>query len=279
MALSKRARAIRRKKRAARAKPFKPVLPSKALTADYVVTLTRIVDQFVKLTADRMGAIETAYNRVVSKDSLEVADADGADVTGRLERLAAKALGPLKKFEQAGYRIAWQYFLQAELFHRATFINTVNDALGVDLTRILARARIDRTVRQTVAQNVALIVDLPDQYYTKIAAAITEGADTGKPFTSVAKRIEELEGITKRRARFIARDQMSKFNNNLSQIRQRQLGGTHYKWRTSRDSRVGKDHKKLEGKRIPWKRPPKTGHPGKRPNCRCYPEPDLSTFL
>ncbi|WP_229746347.1 hypothetical protein [Hafnia psychrotolerans] len=61
------------------------------------------------------------------------------------------------------------------------------------------------------------------------------------------------------------------------EIRQTQIGITHYIWRSAEDGDCCSECKKNNGKKFAWKRPAKTGHPGEGkccPNgvCRCYPE-------
>lgn len=55
------------------------------------------------------------------------------------------------------------------------------------------------------------------------------------------------------------------------------LGGerptNHYIWRTARDERVRSSHTVNEGRIFAWSDPPRTGHPGHEPNCRCWAEP------
>jgi hypothetical protein len=48
---------------------------------------------------------------------------------------------------------------------------------------------------------------------------------------------------------------------------------THYVWRTAGDNRVRGAHAARDGQIFAWNDPPKHGHPGHEPNCRCWPEP------
>ncbi|WP_241971166.1 minor capsid protein [Actinobacillus lignieresii] len=68
----------------------------------------------------------------------------------------------------------------------------------------------------------------------------------------MAKEVKELTGVTSKRARLIARDQIGKLNARLTQLRQQQIGVKSYIWRTSLDERVRKWHKSREGERFDW---------------------------
>ncbi|UJW86475.1 phage minor head protein [Devosia sp. SL43] len=48
---------------------------------------------------------------------------------------------------------------------------------------------------------------------------------------------------------------------------------THYVWRTAGDNRVRDGHAARNGQIFAWNDPPEHGHPGREPNCRCWPEP------
>ena len=48
---------------------------------------------------------------------------------------------------------------------------------------------------------------------------------------------------------------------------------THYTWRTQGDGKVRASHRANDGKIFAWDKPPKTGHPGEAPGCRCRAEP------
>lgn len=47
---------------------------------------------------------------------------------------------------------------------------------------------------------------------------------------------------------------------------------THYVWRTAGDDRVRGAHAARNGQIFGWNDPPEHGHPGREPNCRCWPE-------
>lgn len=48
---------------------------------------------------------------------------------------------------------------------------------------------------------------------------------------------------------------------------------THYVWCTAGDNRVRGEHAARNGQVFAWNDPPEHGHPGREPNCRCWPEP------
>ena len=104
----------------------------------------------------------------------------------------------------------------------------------------------------------------------------------GQSPTQIANNIQEATGITRRRARGIARDQAAKLHGEITERRQRQAGIKYFRWVTSKDERVGTDHARAAARDVGygpgvyrWDRPPKEGIPGRatRPNCRCTATP------
>ena len=63
----------------------------------------------------------------------------------------------------------------------------------------------------------------------------------------------------------------------ITKARAEHIGSPGYIWRTSKDGAVRPSHRKMEGKLVPWDKPPTldnyTAHCGEFANCRCFPEP------
>ena len=61
------------------------------------------------------------------------------------------------------------------------------------------------------------------------------------------------------------------------------MDSNHYIWRSVRDENSRSEHAKRHGEIFSWDNPPKDGHPGEAPNCRCWAEPlqknDCEGFL
>lgn len=158
--------------------------------------------------------------------------------------------------------------------NRRAFTATMRSTLGIDISKVLSDEGIGPVFETFVSDNVALIKSIPEQYHDKVLAAVTQGFESGDDFFSIRKSILEIGESTERRAKLIARDQVSKMNSALNQVRQTQLGIERYRWRTSRDERVRDTHRANAGKVFRWDTPPpETGHPGHDINCRCTAEP------
>lgn len=107
--------------------------------------------------------------------------------------------------------------------------------------------------------------DVRDRIERQTLGAIFEGRGQ----SDIAKSLQEIEGIGRNRARLIARDQASKLNGAMNELRQRQAGIRFYKWRTILDGRERPSHHANNGKIFSWDKPPPTGAPSTAVNCRC----------
>src|SRR5262245_9445215 len=137
-----------------------------------------------------------------------------------------------------------------------------------------------------VSDNVKLIKSLTAGHLEDLKGVVTRGARAGLRHEDVALQIERQFGVAKNRAALIATDQIGKLNGELNQLRQTNLGVRRYRWSTSLDSRVRKDHRHLEGSIQEWAKPPvvdsrtgERGHPGQAIRCRCSAIPIIDDVL
>lgn len=176
-----------------------------------------------------------------------------------LERLAGNAAGEISDF------------------NKAEMTRQLRRSVGVDI--FLADPTLAATVAEFTKVNVALIKSIPAQYFGAVEKVIKAGFRKGRRAASIAPEIAQRFGVSERRARFIARDQVAKINGQLTEERQTELGIDGYMWRTSQDERVREIHRDLEGSRQKWNAPPvvsedgRREHPGGDFQCRCTAEP------
>ena len=140
--------------------------------------------------------------------------------------------------------------------------------IGVDVFR--SEPWLIPRMNNWIDYNTSLIKSIPTQYIGKVEYAIRNGVMAGTAPSEIAKKIKRLSGVTSYRAKFIARDQVSKANGDLTQYRQLDLGIKEYEWVDSNDERVRPTHAANDGKIFKWSEPPaNTGHPGHDYQCRC----------
>lgn len=129
------------------------------------------------------------------------------------------------------------------------------------------------------ASNVELIQNLAPRHMRDVEDLVTQAWTSGRRAEWLSRELEGRLGISERRARLIARDQIGKLNGALQMIRQSSYGVRGYIWRSSLDERVRQVHAERDGERFDWGTPPPDGHPGMPVQCRCVPEPDIDDQL
>lgn len=162
----------------------------------------------------------------------------------------------------------------------------VGKAVDLDIEPLMKDGELSPYFRNVVDENVGLIKSIPEKRLPALKNALVNGITNDMPHDKIAKLIDKYTQGNAGNARLIARDQVNKLNGKLNQYRQQKLGGTRYKWRTSKDEKVRKDHKALSGKTFSWDAPPITNkatgarnHPGGDFQCRCTAEMIIGDVL
>lgn len=137
-----------------------------------------------------------------------------------------------------------------------------------------------RMLEEWVDVNVDLITTIPEDTLEKMKDIVYDGFTNGRTTTQMIRDIQRVYGVSRRRARLIARDQTAKLNGQIQRAQQMDAGITEYIWMTTGDERVRSSHRKLNGKKFNWNNPPvvdeRTGrrcHPGEDYQCRCIGRP------
>lgn len=167
-------------------------------------------------------------------------------------------------------------------FNKKETTKLITQILGVSLSDY--EPAVGEQIKAFQKENIALIKSLTTQQIERVEPLIYRGVRQGLSYTQIIKNMRADQAITRNRARLIARDQTNKFNGQLSQIRQKSVGVTEYRWRNSNDNRVRGNpaglypkskysHWNREGKKYKWSDPPPDGHPGEPIQCRCWAEP------
>lgn len=123
--------------------------------------------------------------------------------------------------------------------------------------------------------NVKLIKSLPDTAFQRIEDIAQRGLAAGTRSATMVKEITKEFGITRKRAKLIARDQVSKLNAQLTRQRHKANGIKFSIWRTVGDERVRPEHEAREGQKFSNETGIEGEFPGEPINCRCFAEPVL----
>lgn len=157
------------------------------------------------------------------------------------------------------------------------FKKACRKTLGIDLRDDNFSGKyIEDLMKEWVSDNVDLITTIPHNALNDMKKMVFKNYLDGNTTTSILQEIQNQYGITKRRARLIARDQIGKLNCQITKEQQEKAGCKYYQWDTSGDKRVRKEHKELDGKIFSWDNShPATNkkgeviYPGLEIQCRC----------
>lgn len=160
----------------------------------------------------------------------------------------------------------------------------LESVLGLDV--FIGEPELAATLAASVSESVGLIKSIPQRYFDDIEGIILRGFRGGQRASALAPEISKRFNVSRKKAAFIARDQIEKLNSDLTRNRQINLGIPSYIWRTSLDERVRPDHARLEGTVQSWDKAPvvdsrsgRRAHPGGDFNCRCTAEPNIEALL
>ncbi len=134
-------------------------------------------------------------------------------------------------------------------------------------------------------QNLGLIKTIPRDIIERYKETLLNKIGTFDR-EALEKQAKTISGISKRRAKLIARDQTQKAVSNYQSARAEALGFEYYMWQTAQDERVSKGkggHRQLNGRIYKYSEPTaiidtygNKGKPSERVNCRCV---ALSLYL
>lgn len=176
-----------------------------------------------------------------------------------------------KEIESAdAFKMSYAFVKKQQEASTEHYSALVKKSTGMDLKGALkSNLHLQSELAKYAQWNVRLIKSIQGDLLGEVKRLVIDNVQQGKTTKDLAEKIQKLSGVTKTRAKFIARDQAAKLNGAIDRINQEACGVTHYIWSTCKDERVRHSHAKLEGQVFSWKHPPSVGHPGQDFNCRC----------
>lgn len=249
-----------------RNRKLRPVRPSKSTEAWYRAELLTLVGQIDRIAqAELLPLLQTPAVDREARASVGM----NFQMPRLMERIVqlARSFGGLQSQAE---RMAAQAARKSlgDVDKRLT--DSIKRSTKVDVTGLLARSgTINSVMQDALKSNIDLITSIPVQHFERLAQKVENGFAQGMRSEQLAKLVQEQTGVTKSRAKLIARDQIGKMNSEFSRVRQQDLGITHYQWSTAQDERVREEHADLDGQTFSWSEPPDEGHPGTAIQCRC----------
>ncbi|MDP8858658.1 phage minor head protein [Serratia marcescens] len=159
----------------------------------------------------------------------------------------------------------------------ATQWRQISQEISAGLRVQMESTSAGQVARNIVEENIKLMKSLPLHAADRVSgihARAIEAMISGERSKDFAAEIFRSGDVAWSRAKLIARTEIGRATQALTQARATAIGSEGYIWRTAHDGDVRHSHAKMEGKFVRWGDPPTldgmTGHAGALPNCRCY---------
>jgi SPP1 gp7 family putative phage head morphogenesis protein len=183
---------------------------------------------------------------------------------------------------QAAHRMIVGRYVDTQSTWRAAARQSMKGSMLYHALQQELAGDVGKRVRELVRENARLISSLPQDVAREVAQMIATREQKGLRAASSEFLIPH---VIRWKARLIARTETSKATTALTQARSESLGLDWFIWQTSRDQRVRKSHRMMQGVLVKWtnlpsperlaheKNPPAPYAAGNVYNCRCHPVP------
>jgi len=179
-----------------------------------------------------------------------------------------------KRFNEASKELAAYFTLSASRRSDAALRKILKDGGWSVQFKLTAAMKDIRAA--TIAENVALIKSIPQQYHTEVQGLVMRSVTAGRDIGYLADELYKRFDITRRRTQFISIDQNNKATSAFQKARQLEIGLDEGIWLHShagkkpRKTHVRNDRKKFS-LRTGWYDPEVKRYimPGELPRCRC----------
>lgn len=228
----------------------------------------------VQVWEEVVGPLSAEYRRSLNELTTD-APSDLDTILNEAERRTGAIFFSLKPALER-----WTLFV--ERWYRGKWNAAVLSASKVDLSTMLGPADVRVSLETSIANNVALVRSVSDEARQKMSQAVYDGLRNRTPADEVARRIKDVAGMGRARARRVASDQLSKLTSSLADERRRQAGLSEWEWKHSgklharedhraRDGRVYSDDPGEVGGKVGGKaiNAPPNDRPGQLPFCGC----------
>lgn len=239
--------------------------PSASVEIEYYRALISIISGIAKDINDRViSSYQSEYRAGTLLDGVDVSDIDRS-------LFYSVSQAAITRSRQAEIKVAESLSREAAR-HTGQFARYVKSITKSDMSTFIRNSDTRAVLKNSISMSAALIKNLSDDALSRVEGAIYRAAVNNTSPKELENELRRQLGISRRRAKNIARDQTSKLNSSLTRLRHEQAGIEEYIWRTSHDERVRPLHRSIDGNVYKWGKP--TGAedglpPGQPVMCRC----------
>ena len=254
--------------------PLRPMRANARLEAIYRKKLLKLVDDMNDSILYWLSASYKAFDAEMAQD---------ANPIKALQKTVKElALRWLKNFKVGADKLAEWHTNAVLNMTDSQLQGTLKDAgftVKMQMTESMQAA-----YDAVIAEQVGLITNISVQQSAQIETLVMQSVQAGRDLKTLTDELESRFGITRRRAKLIARDQNNKATQTLTRQRQKDLGITQAIWKHSHAGKVPRpSHVKADGKTYDLDKgmylDGEWTFPSLQVNCRCYSVPQISGWV
>lgn len=268
-----------------RPRKAKGVQLSKSTGIEYNARLQLIVREINKDITSQLMPLLRKLSPQYSRDSngKYVVDNWFDEIVAVLELISSKWSSPA--FNQLANTLASVFVRNADDVNRKRFGKDVGN-FGINV--FSDNQELLDYVDASIFDNTRLIKSIPDQYLTQVESIVMTNIRAGGRPAAISKQLQKQFGVTKGRAKMIARDQTAKINGDIAVKRAQSAGFEYFQWLDVNDARVRDRHESIANKVTAYGKgiyrydnPPLSDDgtpiiPGQDFQCRCFSRPVLN---
>lgn len=248
------------------AKILRAVKPNAGIRAAYRRRLEGMIDEMRRSVVWWLRAEYRRQEPRIAEDA-----SPARDLEKRLKRLFRYWL---RRWDEKAEKLARE-FVEGARRRSAKSMKAALRAAGFTV-RFQSSRDLDSVTEAMISWNVGLIKSIPRQYLEDVRGIVMRSVSMGRDVAFLVDELDKRYAVTRRRAKFIARDQANKATEAIKQARDKALGITEGVWvhipgvKTSRHT-----HQAMNGKRFALAEglyDPAVERkvlPGELPGCQC----------
>lgn len=234
------------------------------------------------MAAATIAEIKRSYPEPVAEDALPEGVVVGmdADIPGSMNSALDGILSRFQKmFDSQAPKISGKMVAEADKASTSAVKSSLKEASSnvVVPTTVLQSGEIADVWKASVAENVDLIKSVPGQYMQRIKDQVQDGITKGRGIADLLPELQNIQGMSDRRAKLIAYDQTRKAYASYNLTKLTGAGVKKFEWLHSGGAaEPRKDHIAMSGNVYRFDDPPvidqrtgERGFPGQAINCSC----------
>lgn len=264
------AKVLRRRRKPVPGEKVGPAIrPSASIAQRYSADLTALVDRAARGIEVHVRELFTGQDASIGSQARITTNA----LIRRFERL----------FRRKSDELAEQMIGRVDRDATGKLVRSLRDISGdTTLTAsVLRQGATSDVLKASVAENVQLIRSISQQYLGDVQGIVMRAIAEGNGLADIVPQLQKRHGITLRRARLIANDQVRKATSAINRSRAEANGIRKFQWVHSGGGREPRElHLRLDGEVFEYANPPvidertgERGLPGQLINCRCVQRP------